>query len=80
MFSKGGELSAQMHRQICTKLHNSIIQVNLTISKSKGKEKIPELSEFDISKRHPNVMYMFNFLKTYFYSTCVVKLFILKTG
>ena len=38
--------------------------------------------KFDISKmwRHPNTMYMFNFSKTYFCSTCVVKLFLLKTG
>ena len=36
---------------------------------------------FDISKmwRHPNMMYMFNFSKTYFYSACVVKLFLLNT-
>ena len=29
---------------------------------------------------HPNMMYMFNFSKTYFCSTCVVKLFLMKTG
>ena len=39
-------------------------------------------TKFDISKmwRHPNILYMFNFSKTYFCSTHVVKLFLLKTG